>query len=59
MSLLFVVSKGINQYLIVQQKHLDEKELLAKKANEDLTNVEGEWKTKTDKLMKEIESLQV
>ena len=59
MSLLFVVSKGINQYLIVQQKHLDEKELLAKKANEDLTNVDGEWKAKTDKLMKEIESLQV
>ena len=29
------------------------------KAVKDLTNVEGEWNAKTDKLIKEIESLKV
>jgi hypothetical protein len=33
--------------------------LTAKKAVDNLTNVEGEWKEKTDELMRRIESLQV
>ena len=32
---------------------------MAHKAVKDLTNVEGEWNAKTDRLIKEIESLKV
>ena len=37
----------------------NEKDFIAKKRAEDLMKVEYEWKSKTDKLVKTLESLQV